>query len=240
MIALTRKWLTGALILTALLPFWSQSVSANSMLLDRMIVYFEPGKAPRQDIRVSNISDQNLYLQTEIYKVVNPGSDKEERIRITNPDEMKLLATPQKSVVRPKGQRSIRLVSLETPKEKEAVYRVTFRPVTADVEAEQSGIQLLVAYQALIFVRPEKPTFDLDMTSSNGKVTFTNKGNSNVVLRNGQQCASNEKDASCVEIPTGGRLYAGQSLTFDLPNKNKFIKFGVFNGAEEEIREFSL
>lgn len=236
----TRKRIVGACWLALSLPLWSPLASANNMLLDRMIVYFEPGKAPRQDIRVSNISTENLFLQTEIYKVVNPGAENEERIRITNPDEMKLLTTPQKSIVKPRGQRTVRLVSLETPKEKEAVYRVTFRPVTGDVEASQNAIQLLVAYQALIFVRPEKPTYNVIAKSEKGKITFTNTGNSNVILRNGEQCKDASKDAKCVEIPTGGRLYAGQSLTFDLPGNGKLVKFGMYDGSGETVKEFQL
>ncbi|OED44337.1 hypothetical protein ACH42_07765 [Endozoicomonas sp. (ex Bugula neritina AB1)] len=236
----TRKRIVGAFILALSLPFWSQSASANNMLLDRMIVYFEPGKAPRQDIRVSNISTENLFLQTEVYEVKNPGAENEERIRVMNPDEMKLLTTPQKSIVKPQGQRTVRLVSLETPKDKEAVYRVTFRPVTGDIESTQNAIQLLVAYQALIFVRPENPVYNVIAKHDKNKMTFTNTGNSNVILRNGEQCMDNAQDAECVEITSSGRLYAGQSLTFDLPGKGKLVKFGVYDGTKEELKEFNL
>ncbi len=236
----TRLRIVSAFLLASCLPLLSSSASANNMLLDRMIVYFEPGQKPRQDIQVTNISEQNLFLQTEVYQVVNPGADNEERIRITNPDEMKLLTTPQKSIVKPRGQRTVRLVSLETPKDKEAVYRVTFRPVTGDVEASQNAIQLLVAYQALIFIRPEKPVYNVIAKAEGGKVTFTNTGNSNVMLRNGEQCMSNASDAKCVEIPSGGRLYAGQSLTFDLPGTGKLIKFGLYDGTKEELKEFGI
>lgn len=230
--------LSALFALTALL--WVPTASANSMLLDRMIVYFEPGKTPRQDIRVSNIGTGNLYLQTEVYKVLNPGSDNEERVRLTNPDEMKLLTTPQKSVVRPRGQRTVRVVSLETPKDEEAVYRITFRPVTAEVEATGNGIQLLVAYQALVFVRPEKPVYQVVARREKDQVTFTNTGNSNVLLRNGEQCKDRLKESECVEITTGGRLYAGQELTLTLPGKGGLVKFGVYNGTREVMQEFRL
>ena len=224
-----------------LLAFVSFSASANNMLLDRMIVYFEPDALPRQDIRVTNITSENLFLQTEIYKVVNPGDENEERIRITDPDEMKLLTTPQKSVVRPGGQRSVRLVNLETPKKKEEVYRITFRPVSGDVEANQNAIQLLIAYQALVFVRPEKPEYDVIAKRQGDAVTFTNTGNSNVILRNGEQCALDIKDEKCVEITSGGRIYAGQSITLDLPvDRGKVVRFGMFDGTQENRKEFRL
>lgn len=214
--------------------------ASGNMLLDRMIVYFEPGNQPRQDIRVTNVSDDNLFLQTEIYKVVNPGAENEERIRITNPDDMKLLATPQKSIVAPRGRRTVRLVNLETPKDTEDVYRITFRPVTGDVEANQNAIQLLIAYQALIFVRPENPVYEVTAKRDGNKVTFTNKGNSNVILRNGEQCSGAEQEGDCVEITSGGRIYAGQSLTLDLPGKGELVRFGMFDGTREQRQEFSL
>ena len=232
-----RKTRLLVTLLTSLLI--APVISAN-MLLDRMIVYFEPGNQPRQDIRVTNLSDENLFLQTEIYKVVNPGAENEERIRITNPDEMKLLATPQKSIVAPRGRRTVRLVNLETPKETEDVYRITFRPVTGEVEANQNAIQLLIAYQALIFVRPEKPVYKVTASRDGDRVTFTNKGNSNVILRNGEQCSGAAKEGDCVEITAGGRIYAGQSLTLDLPAKGELVRFGMFDGTREQRQEFRL
>ena len=44
-----------------------------SMSLDRVIVYIKPGELPRQDVVVRNQGNENLYLQTEVYKVINPG-----------------------------------------------------------------------------------------------------------------------------------------------------------------------
>lgn len=232
-------WLCGILTAFLVSPIISTKARAN-MLLDRMIVYFEPGKQPRQDIRVTNVSDDNLFLQAEIYKVVNPGAENEERIRITDPDEMNLLATPQKSIIAPGARRTVRLVNLETPEDVEEVYRITFRPVTGDVEANQNAIQLLIAYQALIFVRPEKPVYEVTAKREGNKVTFTNKGNSNVILRNGEQCAGAAKEGDCVEITTGGRIYAGQSLTLDLPAKGDLVRFGMFDGTREQRQEFRL
>lgn len=228
------------LVATLIATLLATPIASANMLLDRMIVYFEPGNQLRQDIRVTNVSDDNLFLQTEIYKVINPGAENEERIRVTNPDEMKLLATPQKSIVAPRGRRTVRLVNLETPKDKEEVYRITFRPVTGDVEASQNAIQLLIAYQALIFVRPENPVYEVVAKRDGDRVTFTNKGNSNVILRNGELCSGAAREDDCVEITAGGRIYAGQSLTLDLPAKGELVRFGMFDGTREQRQEFRL
>ena len=212
-----------------------------ALSLDRVIVYFKPNELPRQDVVVSNVDNENLYLQTEVYNVINPGTEKEERVRVTDPAQLKLLATPAKSVIPPNGRKTVRLVSLETPKDKELVYRVTFRPVVGELEAQQTGVKILVAYQALVFVRPQNPEYNVAATVSNGKMMFTNSGNMNVVLRNGKYCASEE---NCTDLTDGTRIYAGGRWEMPLPEGSApgmgYIQFGMFDGEFEEAQSFTL
>ncbi|WP_095210174.1 fimbrial biogenesis chaperone [Endozoicomonas ascidiicola] len=236
-----RNKIASLISLMAMLVISSQAMA--TMSLDRMIVYFKPDQLPRQDIIVTNPDKENLYLQTEVYKVVNPGTEKEERVRVTDPTEIKLLATPGKAVISPNGRKTVRLVSLETPKEKELVYRVTFRPVVGELEAKQTAIKLLVAYQALVFVRPENPKYKVSAKVAGGKMTFTNSGNINVVLRNGKYCTS-KKPESCTDLSDGNRIYAGEHWEMPLPEAAKtgkgFIQYGLFDGEFEETEQFSL
>ena len=214
-----------------------------SMSLDRVIVYIKPGELPRQDVVVRNQGNENLYLQTEVYKVINPGSKQEERIRLTDPKDIKLLATPNKAIIAPNGRKTVRLVSLETPQDKELVYRVTFRPVVGELEAKQTAIKLLVAYQALVFVRPQNPQYSVSATIDNGTMTFTNSGNTNVVLRNGKYCSSNNT-TSCTDLSDSKRIYAGERWAMPLPEgvvKGKgYVQYGLFDGEFEETERFDL
>ncbi len=230
-----RRIITSLLV--TLLSVTTSSLHA-SMSLDKMIVYFDPGQPPRQDIMVSNPDPENLYLQTEVYKVVNPGRENEERIRITDPDKLKLLATPQKAIIPPNGRKTVRLVSLETPNAKEEVYRVTFRPVVGDIQATQTAIKLLIAYQALVFIRPANPKYDVVAEWKDNKIVFTNRGNMNAVLRNGKFCTS-KKDDSCSPLSEGTRLYAGQSWTLELPDSKGYVRYGLFDGQFEKTKTFS-
>ena len=229
------------LSLLALLAAPFNSFAALS--LDRMIVYFKPDQLPRQDIVVTNPDKENLYLQTEVFKVNNPGTEQEERIRITDPDKIKLLTTPQKAVIPPNSRKTVRMVSLETPSDIEQVYRVTFRPVVGDLKAQQTAIKLLVAYQALVFIRPKNPEYKVSAKIEKGTMTFTNSGNMNVVLRNGRYCTSNKED-SCSPLSQGTRIYAGGSWTLDLPEKatkgKGYIQYGMFDGEFERAQRFSL
>lgn len=234
-----RHWFALSLMLFSLQSHYALA----NMSLDRMIVYFDPDKAPRQDIVVTNPDRENLYLQTEVYKVNNPGSDKEERIRITDPASLKLLATPQRAILPPSSRKTVRLVSLETPKDKEVVYRVTFKPVTGDLQATQNAIKILIAYQALVFIRPKNPEYKVTAKTDKETITFTNSGNINVLLRNGRYCSSS-KEGSCTDLEIGNRIYAGESWKLTLPEKAKpgkgFIQYGLFDGINEEVKKFPL
>ena len=227
------------LALATALMLSSQAHAALS--LDRVIVYFEPDELPRQDVVVFNPDPENLYLQTEVYHVINPGTEQEERVRVTDPAKLKLLATPAKAVLPPNSRKTVRLVSLETPQDKELVYRVTFRPVVGELEAQETAIKLLIAYQALVFVRPQNPEYKVAATVSNGTMTFTNSGNMNVVLRNGKYCTSED---NCTDLNDGTRIYAGGRWEMPLPEGSApgrgYIQYGLFNGEFEETQRFTL
>lgn len=233
-----KKIAKSALLVSTL----SVSLQAHAALsLDRVIVYFDPDELPRQDVVVFNPDPENLYLQTEVYHVINPGTEQEERVRVTDPAKLKLLATPAKAVLPPNSRKTVRLVSLETPQDKELVYRVTFRPVVGELEAQETAIKLLIAYQALVFVRPQNPEYKVAATVSNGTMTFTNSGNMNVVLRNGKYCTSEE---NCTNLNDGNRIYAGGSWELPLPEGSApgrgYIQYGLFNGEFEETQRFTL
>ena len=234
------KRIVNGFFITALLACNS---AMASMSLDRMIVYFKPDQLPRQDIVVTNPDPENLYLQTEVYKVEKPGTAEEKRVRIIDPANLKLLATPNKSIVTPNSRKTIRLVSLETPTKDELVYRVTFKPVVGDLEAKQTAIKLLVAYQALVFIRPKNPAYNVTTKQTEQTMTFTNTGNINVVLRSGRYCTS-DKQESCSDIEIGTRIYAGGSWTMGLPEGAKkgrgYIQYGLFDGEFEETQKFPL
>ncbi len=239
------------LAFSAGLVFLAATASAG-VQLDKMIVYFNSNKLPRQDILVTNPDKDVLYLETEIFKVENPGADNEKRVQITDPDKMQLLATPDKSIVPAGGRKTVRLINLDKPPKVEEVYRITFRPVVGDLEAKQTAVKILIAYQVLAFVRPDKPFYDVAAKSNKNTMTFTNGGNMNVVLRNGRYCPKSvsrkasfeKKKKQCIELTEGSRIYAGQNWNLPLTKEQKkrggFIEYGLFDGENEEAKQFSI
>ena len=216
-LAFTHKTLTmiSLALLSLLLP--TVPVSAN-MVLSEAIVHFEPGNPLRRDIEVENPGDENLYVQIEPAIVLKPGTENERRESISDPREHGLLVTPNKLVVPPGGRKLVRLVSLQPLGDEERVYRVTFKPVSGELESEHIGIKILVGYEVLILMQPASPDPNLVVKREGQTISFSNEGNTNVLLREGKQCpkgADPESD-DCKRLG-GKRLYPGNSWSVNLP-----------------------
>jgi P pilus assembly chaperone PapD len=190
------------------------SVSAD-MYVDRSVVVFEPGEPARQDIKVTNSDPEALYVQVEVLEVQRAGTVDENRARITDPSKLKLLATPNKLVIPPNGQKLIRIVNLEASNDQERIYRINVTPIVAPLEEESSQLRIVVAYQILAIIQPNEPGSELN-TQRNGRViTFVNNGNTNVLLSDGKQCNPTSPN-ECADL-TSRRLYADNEWQLELP-----------------------
>lgn len=214
-----------SLLLAGLL---SSSVIAE-MRIDRAIVYFEPDQMPRQDVEVSNLGAENLYLQVDVEEVINPGTDQESRRQVKDLDKMGFIASPVKSIVPPNGKRRVRLLNLKGPQDEEKIYRVTFKPVAKEFKAEQSMLKLLVAYQSLIIVRPKQGKADIQAHRQGQQLTLNNLGKANVYLENGEACLPGGED--CREVP-GRRMYAGNQHVIQIEDGRSEISFTLNDGKK--------
>ncbi len=197
-------------VATLLLLLLTSMPTNADMRVDRAIVYFEPDAPPRQDVEVSNLSDENLFLQVEVLEVSNAGTEQEQRTLVTDLDSIGFIASPANSVIPPKGRRNIRLLNLREPGDQERIYRVTFKPVLPELSAQTNAIKLLVAYQSLIIIRPKNVDIDIASESKTDGLLLSNNGNANVFLQNGRACHTASKE--CFDLPSK-RLYAGNSWT---------------------------
>lgn len=210
------------------------SSSYADMYIDKSIVTFAPGEAPRQDVRVSNNGEDVMYIQVEAFVVQDPGSDTEERIKINNPQEHKLVATPNKLVVPPGGHKLVRILNLEPDSESERVYRINVTPIVAPLAEETSQLKIVVAYQILTIVQPNDPHSKLEVTRTGNSISFANVGNTNILLSDGRQCAPAMPD-DCQELASQ-RLYAGNNWELELPFDAP-VSYSVrsFDGIKNEI-----
>lgn len=216
-----------------------------SMVLDRSIMVFEAGKAPRQDVTVSNPDPETMFVEVEVLEVRNPGTDKEERIVVRNPEEIGLIATPKRLVVPSGASRIVRLVNLGGHGATERVYRVNVKPVAAP-ESEEPGtegetkksmsIKILIAYQLLIFVEPDKSTVAIEGRREGNQLHLTNKGNVNAYLYDGRQCKDGESKEQCATLQAL-RLYPGNEKVVTLP-REQGIEFMVEAAGQHSSRRF--
>lgn len=206
-----------------------------SMIVDRTILTFEPGAAPRHDVSISNPDNESLYIEVTVLAVANPGTAQETRTEVKDPKSIGLVAAPRLLMIPAGGRRTVRLVNLNGHSDAEHVYRVNITPVPPPTEANGMAIRVLIGYQVLVFVAPKSPKADLVSARKGNTLTLENRGNVNLMLFDGQQCPTVTRDA-CADIQ-GRRLYPGNRFELTLPN-NGPVFFRVADGDESQMREF--
>ena len=226
-----RSLLTFALIILSTPWTSSPALAAGGMLVNRSIVVFKPGQAPREDVAILNQEDENLYVNIEIIEIRNPGTEQEERVKVTDPGASKLIVTPNRLIVPPRGRKVVRLVNVEQSTQ-ERIYRVNVTPVLPPLEnPETSKVRIIVAYQLLVIVQPVQNEEQLQVERENNRLVFENRGNTNVLISEGLQC--DEAGGNCKDLPTK-RIYAGNrfevELSYDTPVTYKLT-------ASEETRQ---
>lgn len=204
--------LSSALITLTLVVF-SGNLFA-SMIVDNTVINFQQGDPSRKDVKIKNPDMEPLYIQVEVKEVINPGSPDEVIKPVVNPKEAGFLVTPNKLVIQPGAEQLLRVVNLKGLKDYDRIFRITLKPVVGDVEAEQTGVKILVGYELLVLIQPFAPKVNVTHVREGNKLILENKGNTNVGLQKGTQCKDDTK-AECTELPSY-RLYAGNRVVVEL------------------------
>ena len=227
--------LTLSLTISLFGIFGTATAQAN-MLLSNVIVHFEPGKPTRQDVEITNAGTDPMYVDIEPTRVLEPGTENESRVKITDPRADGLLVTPNKMILPPGATKVIRLVKIGAATE-ERVYRITAKPVAAGVEAEQSGLKIMVGYEILAIVYPNEPLPNLEVARTGQNMVMRNNGNTNILLREGYQCATKDQPLEeCDNLPAR-RLYPGNEWQVDLP-QDLPVKFYQSVGTRNFVEEY--
>ena len=223
--------------ITLLLLIMLPAISNADMILNKSIIYFEPNEPNREDLEIQNISSDPLYVQVTPKIVHKPGTAEQSREVYENPKEAGLLVSPNKLIVPPHGRKLLRFVNLNPGAKEEKVYRVSITPVVGELSAEKSGVKILIGYEVLVIVHAENGMVDLSHERTENKLTITNQGTQNVLLRKGTQCAPGVVDEEkCHQIP-GKRLYPGNTWSINL-EQNYPVTFFMSQGKEHSVRVF--
>lgn len=223
---------TFALLLTLSLAF----PASASMILERTILNFHEGMK-RQDLEITNPDQEPLYVKIELLEVLHPNTEQEQQNLISDSLAAKFLVTPEKLVIPAGGKKLIRFVNLQSPSDKEKVFRVNLIPVAADGNTKKTtGVKVLVGYQMLVFIQPKKLVPKLDGVISNGQLHLSNNGNTNLMLRNGTQCENPKKKKNCNDLPSK-RLYPGNKWSIDLKHSTE-AQYVMHYGERSKIITF--
>lgn len=191
--------------------------SLANMVLSDAIVHFEAGGSNRSDIEVRNTGEEPLYIQVQPHLVRQPGSPEEVKEPYKNPKQYGLLVTPNKLVIAPGSRKLLRFVNLQPSSDTDRIYRVTVTPIVGEVSAEQTAVKIVIAYEVLVLIQPNNPQPQIEAIRDGQRLTLHNRGNTNVLFREGKQCPSDDSaETECTNLP-GKRIYAGQRWDVELP-----------------------
>lgn len=219
---------------------WLSSVVSAAMIVEQSVIHFEPDKPSRQDVLISNPDKEPLYIQVEILGIENPGETNEKRTLIQNPKASKFLVTPNKLVIQPGQKKRVRLVNLAPLGDKERVFRVNLKPISPEIESDTTAIKVLIGFQLLVLMQPNKPQPNIVGKRNGNKLTLSNEGNTNVLMHRGEQCDVPQKGETvgqgCTPLPTK-RLYPGNSITIDL-NKSTPAQYLLSTASVNQRKVF--
>ena len=197
-----------------LMCFSSTAALAN-LSLDKVVIRFEQGARPVDNIAVKNNSDDFIKVTAVVYEVINPGQENEEIVKTRD-----LTVAPKAFELKARESRVARVVLRRFPKDVEKIFRINFVPDKAGMvqEASKEGksikVSIVIGMGALITAAPSESKPNLVFERKDGKILFTNKGNVTSQLQRGDFC--NEDRSEC--IPLGGkRIYPGASWTMEVP-----------------------
>jgi len=227
-----KKVVTLVLSLSCLIL---SSLSCASMNIDKAIVVFKSDASPREDIEISNVGDETLYIQVEVFEVTDPGTENEQRIKVTNPDDIGLLVTPNKIIIPPHGHKLVRLVNLKPAVVNDRIYRIKFTPIVGPLKASSTGVKIIVAYGVLVIVQPGEPDPQLEVIRTDTQLWVKNNGNTNALFQDGTQCPEDENEA-CQTLKSK-RVYAGNEWVTELPS-NQAVNYYVTIGDRTKKKTY--
>lgn len=210
-VRVTSLLIASSLTLIAML---ATSSARAQMVLDKVEV--ELGAERRyDDIEIANSGAEPLYVQIAPSRIQNPGHPDEKRVSPHDPESLGLLVTPMRLIVQPRERHRVRIVALNPQPASDEVFRVTVKPIVGSVESDQTAaVKVVVAYDALVLVRPADAYAEIQSRRAGRVLTIENLGNSCAVLHDGRQCNASQQD--CRTLPAQ-RLYAGSEFRVDLP-----------------------
>jgi len=200
------------LLLAASVLVLPQGASAE-IVLSQLVVDLTPGKSGRGDVEIWNNDKERAYVLVEPNEVLQAGTPTERRVAERDPEKLGLLVTPARMILEPGQRKLLRVSPIGGVPARERVYRITVKPTVGSLEANVTGLKLLIGYDVLVLVRPTGASNRLTGRREGSQLVIQNEGGSSVELAAGKACKGK---ADCRDLP-GKRLYAGAEWRVEVP-----------------------
>lgn len=212
---------------------WTGTANAE-LVLSQLVVDLGAAQGARADIEIWNNSKERAYVAIDPSEILNAGAAQEQRVSEVDPERRGLLVSPNRLILEPGQRRLIRFAPVGAQSLRERVYRVTVKPVAGKLEAESSGLKLLIGYDVLVLLRPVNVRQRVVASRSGNRLTLRNEGNASVELIDGRQCTAAK--ANCVDLP-GKRLYAGAEWIQNLKSAAP-VEYNVVSAGRSARQSF--
>jgi P pilus assembly chaperone PapD len=195
----------------------SSFASANVMVYP-MTLKINYENANKNQFKIFSKSDKTQYLKVYVAQVVNPATPQEHETPISIMSGTGIIASPQKIILPPGGEHTVRVRSLSTPN-KEILYRVYVEPVTAEdseyKENNAASVGINLTWGVLVYSPPASPISNLSVNIKNG--TLENTGNIHTWVKDISLCSGSTPD-TCRKTKVEKSLYP--DLSMPLPSVN--------------------
>ncbi|MDO6460707.1 fimbria/pilus periplasmic chaperone [Granulosicoccaceae sp. 1_MG-2023] len=206
--------------LVALLLLLQSTAALAQITVNRTILDFEHDNQV-QDFEVLNTGAFSVYLNLQVSEIRRPHQDRRQRVLLADPRRAEVLVSPSQITLPPGKSKRVRVIVRKQAKTRDRIYRLSVIPDTGPVRltrqdpaAVAGGVKLLVGYDLLVISRPPEPQAKLDVKRAEDRLHLSNRGNSNVLMKQITQCSQRSRD--CVELTPPKRLYAGEQLQLAL------------------------
>jgi P pilus assembly chaperone PapD len=231
-----RSTWRGASVILLLGCFVGLDVSPAhaGMILNKVIVNFSPTAPSRDDIEITNVGEEIMYVSVEPAEVIDPGQDGEHRVADPDPRALGLLVSPKRLALGPGERKIVRFSLLQRPVDRDRIYRVAIKPVVGEVTATQSALKVMVGYDVLVIARPAGARPILSVSRDGEVLHIRNLGNTNAMLFDGRQCEAPQRN--CVDLPSK-RIYAGGAWQIELPGDGP-VRYLVESGNGTTVETY--
>lgn len=188
-------------------------------------------------------SGKPAFVTVEVYKLNNPGGEKEDLTKLSLVEEAGIYAMPNKLVIPAGGSRAVRVyLTKEIARDKDQYYRIRFSPspvIDEEVDKKNKsknapGLSLGIGFGQLLMINREKPVFETRVyTRKKGQdeiLEIENKGNSFIRLDKMKVCFIKELKEPCQYLG-GKHINAGSQFFKELIKTIRSVDFTLIEGT---------